>query len=156
MEARARRRVHARTETGASLVEVLVALAILSIAAVAILAGLQLSITTSDIQRKQTSSSTYVRNYAEAVEAWVRDNGLPADCAAGFTAAAVGYTDLDSLPYTPAVEDVSAVAADGTAAGGSCDATGLARVTIQVRSDDGAAPADSRATERLTFVVREP
>ena len=53
---------------GATLVETLVALVILGIAGVAILAGLQLSVTASDIHRKQTSGGAYVRGYAEAIE----------------------------------------------------------------------------------------
>ena len=49
----------------------LVALVILGIAAVAILAGLQLSVKASDIHRKQTLGGAYVRGYAEAIEKYL-------------------------------------------------------------------------------------
>ncbi len=70
------------------------AVVILGIAAVAILAGLQLSVTASDIHRKQTNGGAYVRGYAEAIEKYLDTTGNYVKCAGAnaYSPAAVGYT----------------------------------------------------------------
>ena len=152
LKARLEARLRKRDDAGVSLVEVLMALAILSIAAVAILAGLQLSVATSDIQRKQTTSGTYVRNYAEAIQAKaLTTSGFQSGCLAGADSLykpASGFYEPPS-GFTAAVTRVEALKGDGTA-DASCPAGSPKRVTVQVASDD------TRATEYLTFVVRKP
>src|SRR4051794_35211596 len=81
-------------ERGESLVEVLVALTILGVAAVAIVAGLQLSVKTSDINRKQTTGGAYARSYAEAIERYVAsapDHYVACAAANAYAPATVGF-----------------------------------------------------------------
>lgn len=139
----------ARRDDGATLVETLVALAILGIAGVAILAGLQLSVMTSDIHRKQASDGAFVRDYAEAVEQYLATSANYVKCAGAdaYSAATVGYT----VPTGHSAQQAAAVplAGDGTTTltcpGGD---QGIQRLRLAVRS------SDSRAVETLTIVVR--
>src|SRR4051812_14134644 len=83
-----------RNDSGETLIEVLVAIVILGIAAVAILGGLQLSVAASDIHRKQTTGGAYARSYAEAVERYVAadpSNYRPCATANAYTPVAVGF-----------------------------------------------------------------
>ncbi len=116
----ARLRSAARSDDGATLVETLVALVILGIAAVAILAGLQLSVTASDIHRKQTSDGAYVRGYAEAIEKYLDTTGNYVKCAGAnaYSPATVGYT----VPTGHNAQQAAAepLAGDGSVASGAC------------------------------------
>lgn len=138
-------------EVGETLVEVLVAVTILGLAGVAIMAGMGLAVKSSDIHRKETTGSAYVRSYAEAVENWVRSDSshyvacAPADT---YTPAAVGF----GVPsgYTASQAAASAVSAvGGTTAPCSAD-SGIQQVLLTVAS------ADARASETLTVVLRKP
>ncbi len=138
-----------RSDRGATLVEVLVALAILSIAAVAILAGLQLSIATSDIHRKQSSGGAYVRNYAEAVQDHVAaDHYVPCAGPGAYAPAAVGFTVPPG--YEAGQDAAVALAGDGSTRACPGGDTGVQRVRLTMRSSDG------RATEELVVVLRRP
>ena len=57
------------TDTGETLVELIIAVAIMGIAVVAIVGGMATFILMSDVHRKQASAGANVRNYAEAVKA---------------------------------------------------------------------------------------
>lgn len=146
-----RRRNVGRSDEGATLVEVLVALAILSIAAVAILAGLQMSVKASDIHRKQSTGGSSVRSFAEAIEKYLRTDGNYVPCAAAgtYTPALVGLT----LPagYTAAQAAAQPLDGNGTViTSGTCPGrdVGVQRLQLTVSSND------NRAVERLTIVVR--
>lgn len=145
------RRRDLNSDAGATLVEMLVALVILSTAGLAVMAGLQLSITTSDIHRKQSTGGAYVRSYAEAIEKYVSTadaNYLPCAAANAYSPATIGFTPPDG--YTAA--QAPAVPLTGLGAAGSCPGgdVGTQRLTLSLRSNDG------RATERLTIVLRKP
>ena len=144
----ARLRPTARSDDGTSLVETLVALAILSIAAVAILAGLQLSVVTSDVHRKQSSDGAYVRGYAEAIEQYLNTAGNYVPCAGAnaYSPGTVGYT----VPAGHNAQQAAAVPLVGDGTAGSCPGSdnGIQRLRLTVSSADG------RATETLTIVVR--
>ena len=58
-------------ERGETLVEVIVAIVILGIAAAAILGGVVLSVKTSDVHRKEASGGGYVRSDAEEIQRYV-------------------------------------------------------------------------------------
>lgn len=145
----ASQRPPARSDDGASLVETLVAVVILGVAAVAILAGLQLSVTASDIHRKQTSDGANVRSFAERIEQHLNTTGNYVRCAGA-------NVYRDALAYTLPGHDVQQAAAeplngDGSVAtGGSCPTRdqGVQRMRLTVSSADG------RSTETLTLVVR--
>jgi type II secretory pathway pseudopilin PulG len=127
---------------------VLVALAILGIAGVAILAGLQLSVMASDIHRKETSDGAYVRSYAEAIEHYLDTTGNYVTCAGAntYSPATVGYT----VPAGHSAQQAAAVPLAGDGSAGACPGgdRGVQRVRLSVGSGDG------RATEKLTIVVR--
>ena len=145
------RRTRGGSDSGETLIEVLVAIVILGIAAVAILAGLQLSVTTSDIHRKETTGGAYARNYAEAIERYVA--AAPGNYQACATAGAYGPATVGfaaDLPprFTATQAPARRVLPDGTTGACSGNDTGVQQVDITVSSDDG------RASEQLTVVLR--
>ena len=131
-------------DRGETLLELLVAVAIMGIAVVAVVGGIGTSILISDIHRKQATAGWAVRDYAASISrAGYRD------CAdAAYYRSAAGYT-----PPSGYDADIVAVA-DWTGAAWNTDPTlpcqhnGLQQVTVQVASHDG------RASERLVFVLR--
>ena len=145
------------SDDGLSLVEVIMAVAILGIAFVAIIGGMWTAVVTSDTHRKQALATTYLINAAEYLKS--EDNLLYTECASAATFDAA----LDGVPVTSVPTDwVSGMAAtveywNGTAFGADAsycladdtDFFDLQQVTITATS-----PVDARATESLTFVKR--
>lgn len=135
-------------DAGETLIELIIAVAIMGVAVVAIVGGIATTILMSDIHRKQATAGSYVRSYAEAVGDYVAVPGnfdptsspsaLQTDV--GF-AAPTGF----AATVTPPVR-----CWDG-AAFGTCDTTStVQQVTLNVAS------TDSRASESLVVVVRKP
>ena len=136
-------------DRGESLLELLIALAIMSIAVVAVIGGLLASIVASDIHRKQSTAGAAVRDYAENVEKYVAGTGYTS-CASptAYAAGTVGYT---GIPSGFAATAVGVRYWSGTAwTAGPCTDLGLQELTIQVAS------TDTRASERLVLVLRKP
>jgi type II secretory pathway pseudopilin PulG len=129
-------------DSGTSMLEVLVAVVILAIAASAVLGALLTSITVSDVHRKQTTAGAVAQDYAEQI------------AGAGYVECAGPGTYALAPASVPVPAGYSASLAveywSGSAWSGSCTSTGLQRVTVSVSSDDG------RATERAVVVVRQP
>lgn len=132
--------IHA--EEGLSLVELLVAVAILGIAFVTILGGMGTAVLISDVHRKQATAGTALREYAEVVEAAAYQEcsassqpAYPYSAPAGFTAS-MGTVD---------VWDGNTPAGFGAC---SSDDPGLQRMRLTVASDDG------RATETVQVLKR--
>lgn len=140
-----------RDERGETLVEVVVSVAILSLAAVGIVGGLTLSVKASDINRKQTTGGAYVRSYAEAVENYVRTNGNYVKCA-GVNAYAPGTVGFTVPPnYTATQAAAEPLDGDGSViTSGSCPTRdkGVQRLRLTLTS------SDARAAESITIVVR--
>lgn len=143
-----------RSDSGATLVEMLVALAILGTAGLAVMAGLQLSIKTSDIHRNQSTGGAYVRSYAEAIEKYLNTTGNYVKCAGSnaYNVSAV-LDQIDDLPstFTPQHSAAAPLAGDGSVIStGSCPTRdkGVQRIRLTMVSSDG------RGTEKLTIVVR--
>lgn len=141
-----------RSDRGETLVEMLVAVAILGIAGVAILTGLQMSITTSDIHRKQTTGGAYARSYAESIQDYVASAAnryVPCAGANAYSPATVGFTVPPG--YTAEQAAAERVLPDGGAAE-TCagNDTGVQQIEITL------AAADGRAAERLTVLLRRP
>jgi type II secretory pathway pseudopilin PulG len=139
-------------ERGESLLELLIALAIMSVAVVAVVGGLLTSILTSDLHRKQSTAGAAVHDYAEVVEKYVAGAGYTA-CASpsAYAAGTVGYT---SVPSGFAASAVAVRYWTGTAwTSGACTGPtdlGLQELTLQVAS------SDTRASEQLVVVLRKP
>ncbi|HZX04958.1 type II secretion system protein [Kribbella sp.] len=138
-----------RNERGESLLEVLIAVAIMGIAVVAIMAGLVTSVLISDVHRKQATAGTAVRDYAEAVQTAVTGGNYVACGTASAYQSAAAFTAPTG--YTATVVSGSMRYWTGTAWQAACSVdTGLQRLTVQVASNDG------RATERVDVVLRKP
>jgi len=137
------------SERGESLVEVLIAVAIMGIAVVAIMGGLTTSVLVSDVHRKQTTAGTVVRAYAEAIEHSVADGNYVACAPAGSYASPAGFTVPSGYPKSVVAGSMRYW--NGTAWQTSCSTdSGVQRLQIQVASDDG------RATETVMVVLRKP
>jgi len=148
------RPTYRHNERGETLVEVLVALVLLGVAAVAILAGLRLSVSTSDIHRKQTTGGAYARSYAEAIERYVASApGHYVACAPAnsYAPATVGFGTELPPGFTGTQAAAQRVPPSGGLAG-SCSGndSGVQQVTITVSSNDG------RAVEELAVLLRRP
>jgi len=135
-------------ERGETLLELVVAVAIMGVAIVGIIGGMGVGIMMSDIHRKQATAGTAARDYAETAEAWVAAGHYDAGTAPDYTPATVHYT-------TPAGYTATAVSVtcwNGVSAWQSCGSTqkGLEQLTVQVASADG------RASERIVVVLRKP
>jgi type II secretory pathway pseudopilin PulG len=134
-------------ERGDTLLELVVAVAIMSVALVAILGAFATAILISGIHRQQATASAYVRSYAEAIENEVAasPSGYKANCAPGY---ASGFT----VPagYSATITAVSFW--NGSAfPSGACNAAsdlGVQRVSLRVASANG------RAAETLDVILR--
>ena len=142
-------------DKGETLIELMIAVAIMGIVVVAIVGGIATSIMMSDIHRKQATAGAYVRNYAETVVAYVAA-GTPASNAnfagsspnyspstVGFTAPAGGF--VASVTSVWCWDDASNKFISSCAA-----ASSVQQVTLNIAS------SDSRASETLLVIVRKP
>jgi Tfp pilus assembly protein PilE len=136
-----------RTDSGETLLELMITVAILGLAGVAIISGLGTAVGVSGAHRKQSTAGATVRSFAEAIESSVLNNGYVATCTPGY---ASGFTSPTGFT-TPQITAVSFWT--GSAFQTTCDPAddrGVQRLTLQVSSMDG------RATEQLVLVVRKP
>lgn len=141
---------------GETLVELLVAIAIMGIAAVAVLAGMQLSIKASDIQRKEADGGSHVRKLAEGIQIAVAEEATGYQTCGNvgqYITKAKTYIDWDG-DYTATVQKVEKLTDAGWAVcTGSDAADGLQRLELAVTSQGTGV---RRVTERLTVLVRKP
>jgi type II secretory pathway pseudopilin PulG len=135
-------------DRGETLLELLIALTIMSIAVVAVVGGLVAGVVVSDVHRKQATAGAAVRDYAEHVEKYVAGAGYTA-CAApsAYAPGAVGFT----APSGYAATAVTVRYWSGAAwTAGPCADIGLQELTVQVAS------TDARVAERLVVMLRKP
>ena len=143
-----------RDDRGETLIELVVAVVILSTAVIALMGGLATGIRVSDIHRKQANAGSYVRAFAEAVESKVAESSTGYTACTGATTPAALYEATFANPagYERHVTGV-AYWNSATSTFVPCPAagdTGVQRVSLQVRSADG------RASETLDVVIRKP
>lgn len=143
------RRAPQRSDSGETLVELVVAVAIIGIAAVAILGGLMVGIQTSVMHRNDATGGAYVRSFAEAIQTDVDNNGYKTCANAQSGYALVTVRDLPP-GYTRAV---TAVHSWNGSAWGPCTADGLQRLDLKVTTTGDAL---HRADETLTVILRRP
>ena len=149
-----------RSDSGETLVELLVAITILGIAGVAILAGMAFSVQASTINRNQAGGGAYLRSAAEAVQKQVDRSGGYASCTAAvaaYKAAATSVISSTDLSKGYAIEVVGPVESWARVAGvpqwSSCDANGVQRIKLQLTT-----PGDSThgSVETMYLVLRQP
>jgi prepilin-type N-terminal cleavage/methylation domain-containing protein len=122
-------------DAGFSLIELLIATAIMGTAVIALVTGMGTMLNSSAQNRQATTSALVARNYAEALDVAVAEAG--AWCSASYS---VGYTPPAGYTVTPTV--------------GACPANNATTPQFQTVGISVSGP--SSATENLTVVVREP
>ena len=141
---RTRRR---REDRGESLVELLVAVAIMGTAVVALLAGLATAVVVSDQHRKQAAAGVQVRTFAETVERAI--NGSPSasvECASATT-----YESVFTAEPGYASDVVAVQYWTGSRFSDTCPPDlGVQKVSLAVRS------TDDRAVETVDVIIRKP
>ena len=138
-----------RDDRGETLVELVIAIAILGIAGVAILTSMMISIRISVLHGNDASGGAYVRSFAEAIQTDVDSNGHKtcANATSGYGGVAV--TDLPT-GYT---KSVTAVKSWDGSAWGACTADGIQRLDLKVTTTGD---NEHKAEETLTVVLRQP
>jgi type II secretory pathway pseudopilin PulG len=137
-----------RLERGESLLELVIAIALMGLAIVAVMSGLTTTVLLSDVQKKQATAGATVRNYAEALQQFVA-NGHYIACAAASSYAVPGFAVPEG--FTAKVVSGSVQYWNGLLWLPLClPDRGLQRVRVIVASTDG------RASEYLDVVLRKP
>jgi prepilin-type N-terminal cleavage/methylation domain-containing protein len=129
-------------DRGDTLLEVMVAVAILGIAAVVIVAGMTLSAKVSDYHRKEANAASVLRNYAESI--------TYTSCTPGSSVSP--YALGQKAGFNPPVVTVkywTGTSFSTTTCPASGD-PGVQQVQLAVATPDG------RASEALTVIVRQP
>jgi len=140
------RRARRTGDRGETMVELLVAVVIMSTAVIAVVGGLGTAIVMSDIHRKYAVIAAQLNAYAAAIESGVLTSPGYHDCAqntdfASFTPVAGYALDLPiHVSYWDGSNFVDTCTTD----------TGVQRVTIGIHS------TDRRASRSMNVVVRRP
>jgi prepilin-type N-terminal cleavage/methylation domain-containing protein len=122
-------------DAGFSLIELLIATAIMGTAVIALVTGMGTLLNSSSQNRQATTSAIVARSYAEALDVAVAQSG--AWCSSSYT---VSYTPPTGYSVTPTA--------------GACPTNNATTPQFQTVSILVTAP--STATESLTVVVRKP
>jgi prepilin-type N-terminal cleavage/methylation domain-containing protein len=148
-------RKRAVASEGMSLVEVLIAVAILGLAIATIAGGIGTAAGASDRHRKRVNADTVIRSFAEVLEH--RSRLIYQDCATTYTVPS-GYA-WTYTGYTPTVSGVQYLQSDGSFSGtasalSACKSSGdrgAQLLSLKVTSTDPRDPA-----ETMDIVVRTP
>jgi type II secretory pathway pseudopilin PulG len=138
---------HRRIEAdrGDTLLELIVAIAILGVCVVAIGAGITLSIKMSTIHRNQATANAFLHNYAETLQSsYPVCSGSIASDYTGSLAAPSGFTSPAAT-----VKFWDPTAAKFVASGCPTSDPGLRQISLTLTSSDGL------VAESLVFVVRK-
>jgi type II secretory pathway pseudopilin PulG len=135
-------------ERGESLLELVVAIALMGMAIVAVMSGLTTTVLLSDVQRKEATAASTVRNYAEALQQFVASGHYVA-CANAGSYAVPGFTPPSG--FTARIVAGSVQYWAGALWLPLClPDRGLQKLRVLVESTDG------RASEYLDVVLRKP
>lgn len=140
-----------RPDDGFSLIEVLVAVALLGIAVAAILGGMMTSLLATDVHRKQATGETVLRSYAEATKSHAQANYAP--CATTYTpayTAPAGFSATTPVPVSYRSGATWVNASETPLSGCTATSDVVQMLDITVASDDG------RSVESTQIVVRRP
>jgi type II secretory pathway pseudopilin PulG len=144
--------IAATGERGETLLELVIAIMIMSVALVALIGGLAVSILMSDIHRKESTAGVAVRDYGEAIANYVADSGSTdhyVACAipSKYTPALVSF----AVPSGYSAGTTAVMYWNGSTFSGTCTTdSGVQRLALQVSS------SDNRAAESLNVVIRKP
>lgn len=149
-----------RNDRGDTLVELLVAIVILGLGAVAILAGFMFSVQASSLSRNQATSDAYARTLAEAIQNSLNTQGTYASCASQnqYLTASIksvlpaGFTATQSAAK---VWTGTGFSSCGSGKGALAD-PGVQQVVLTVSSKADAGKTAHQANEQLTVILRRP
>ncbi|MFN8104135.1 MAG: prepilin-type N-terminal cleavage/methylation domain-containing protein [Acidimicrobiia bacterium] len=136
-------------ESGMTLIEIMIALVILSIVVIGVLALLATLVRASDISNRKTEAETHVTTAAEYLKFVDFDYGRVDDCQAHYANGLAAFATANPSPgFTPSVTVYRANSTNITAgdeittpaAGAPCldDSTPGVRLSVAITSDDGA------------------
>ncbi|MHB8682480.1 MAG: type IV pilus modification PilV family protein [Acidimicrobiales bacterium] len=149
-----------RGEQGDTLLEILISVVVLSMAVVAVVAGLTTTATSAAEHRNLTALNTLLKSFAESVTNQVEEQAAVAwdGCAATptyYNTPANGLNETPPSGYTGYSETITAVQFWNTSTNSfasSCTTdSGLQLLTAVVVSPSAGSPSDT-----MTFVVRNP
>lgn len=148
-------------QSGDTLLELLIAVVILSIAVLAIVSGLTTTVTSSASHRSLTALTTLLKTEAEQLTSVIEEQSPPAIWPTGSCATAGTWNSYVTYPagypptsYTVSITDVSYWNnATGTFSS-TCTENGIERLTLSARTMP--APNGSVVFDSLQFVVRNP
>ena len=147
-----RGRPRASGERGETLVEILATITIMATAVIAILGGIAIAATSSDVNSKDVTAATILRNYAESITA---AKYVPCASTSSYLPGAnVSYTPPAgfsvSIPSGVQYYDGSSTGPAAFSASCAAPDKGAQRMTIRAQSSDG------RADRSLEIVKRGP
>lgn len=149
-----------RRDAGDSLIEILMAVAIMGIAFAAILGGFATTVRGSDYHRKQADVGYYLRNGTEQINNQPFGTGCQGNGAPNYTVS-TGSSEISVTVGVPDVWDgTSAYIPGGTAgAASACSSTVLQRITLRACLTSslvaGVCPAGGSGVETLTMAKRK-
>lgn len=136
------------SQSGFTLVELLLAISILGIGCLTVVGGMMTSIQVSDLGRRQAEGQVGVRGYAEAVAG---DGYLPCSIAT-LQYPAAGFTPPSGFAATMTVEVWTTTTTPDSfqPCGGAFPDTGLQRVTLRLATTDGRGSESVAIAKRTT------
>jgi type II secretory pathway pseudopilin PulG len=137
---------HPANDQGETLLELIIAIAIMGIAVVAIVSGIVTSILMSNVHRKESSAGAYVRDYAEKIENKVAAGGYVPNA----TTTSYAYTPTDTR-YAASIKTVQCWTGSAWTGCTVANDIGVQQLTLLVKTT-----ADTRASESLVLVIRKP